>query len=300
MIYTITFNPAIDYVVRLDSFSAGKINRTASEGIFFGGKGLNVSQLLNTLGIKSTAMGFSAGFTGKAIEDGIRAQGIAVDFVHLESGNSRINVKVKAKEETEINGQGPAIPDEAVEELFAKLDRLASGDMLVLAGSVPGSLPGDIYEQIIKRLDGRGIRIVVDAAKELLLNTLKYNPFLVKPNNFELGEMFGVTLSSDEEIISYAKKLREMGAVNVLVSMAGDGSILVDEKGDVHKMGVCSGEVVNSVGAGDSMVAGFIAGYTETGDYNYALKLGTACGGATAFSSGLAEKPFIDKLLETL
>lgn len=300
MIYTITFNPAIDYVVRLDRFSAGKINRTSSEGIFFGGKGLNVSQLLNTLGIRSTAMGFSAGFTGQAIEDGIRAQGIAVDFVRLKEGNSRINVKVKAEEETEINGQGPAIPDESVEELFGKLDRLTDGDMLVLAGSVPGSLPGDIYEQIIKRLDGRGIRIVVDAAKELLLNTLKYKPFLVKPNNFELGDMFGVTLSSDEEIIAYAKKLREMGAVNVLVSMAGDGSILVDEKGAVHKMGVCSGEVVNSVGAGDSMVAGFIAGYTQTGDYGYALKLGTACGGATAFSSGLAEKPFIDKLLETL
>ncbi len=300
MIYTITFNPAIDYVVRLDRFLAGRINRTASEGIFFGGKGLNVSQLLNTLGIKSTAMGFSAGFTGQAIEDGIRAQGIAVDFVRLMDGNSRINVKVKAEEETEINGQGPAIPDEAVEELFGKLDRLTEGDVLVLAGSVPGSLPGDIYEQIIKRLEGRGIRFVVDAAKELLLNTLKYKPFLVKPNNFELGEMFGVTLSSDEEIIAYAKKLREMGAVNVLVSMAGDGSILVDENDDVHKMGVCRGEVINSVGAGDSMVAGFLAGYTETGDYSYALKLGTACGGATAFSSGLAEKPFIDKLLQTL
>lgn len=300
MIYTITFNPAIDYVVRLERFLAGRINRTASEGIFFGGKGLNVSQLLNTLGIKSTAMGFSAGFTGQAIEDGIRAQGIAVDFVRLMDGNSRINVKVKAEEETEINGQGPAIPDEAVEELFGKLDRLTEGDVLVLAGSVPGSLPGDIYEQIIKRLEGRGIRFVVDAAKELLLNTLKYKPFLVKPNNFELGEMFGVTLSSDEEIIAYAKKLREMGAVNVLVSMAGDGSILVDENDDVHKMGVCRGEVINSVGAGDSMVAGFLAGYTETGDYSYALKLGTACGGATAFSSGLAEKPFIDKLLQTL
>ncbi|MGN0696303.1 MAG: 1-phosphofructokinase [Oscillospiraceae bacterium] len=300
MIYTITFNPAIDYVVRLDRFSAGKINRAASEGMFFGGKGLNVSQMLNTLGIRSVAMGFSAGFTGQAIEEGIKAQGIDADFVRLKEGNSRINVKVKAEEETEINGQGPHIPEYAVEELFSKLDRLAAGDMLVLAGSVPSSLPGDIYEQIIKRLDGRGIRIVVDAAKELLLNTLKYKPFLIKPNNFELGEMFGVTLRSDEEIISYAKKLREMGAVNVLVSMAGDGSILVDENGAVHKMGVCSGEVINSVGAGDSMLAGFIAGYSETGDHGYALKLGTACGGATAFSSGLAEKPFIDKLMKTL
>ena len=300
MIYTITFNPAIDYVVRLDRFSAGKINRAASEGMFFGGKGLNVSQVLNELGIKSTAMGFAAGFTGQAIEDGIRAQGIAVDFVHLKEGNSRINVKVKAEEETEINGQGPAIPEEAVEELFSKLDRLSAGDMLVLAGSVPSSLPGDIYEQIIKRLDGKGIRIVVDAAKELLLNTLKYRPFLIKPNNFELGEMFGVNIGSDDAVITYAKKLQDMGAVNVLVSMAGDGSILVDENGSVHKMGVCSGEVINSVGAGDSMVAGFIAGFTETGDHGYALKLGTACGGATAFSSGLAEKSFIDKLLKTL
>lgn len=299
MVYTVTFNPAIDYVVRTDELIVGMTNRSKSEEMYVGGKGINVSMVLSELGIRSKALGFVAGFTGRAIEDGAKEKGVETDFVHLESGCSRINVKIKSGEETELNGQGPKIPDKAIEELFGKLDKLENGDVLVLAGSIPSSLPSDIYEKILARLSDRKIKTVVDATKELLLNVLKYKPFLIKPNNHELGEMFGVELKTGEEIISYAKKLREMGAVNVLISMAGDGAILVDEYGSVHKCGVCKGTVKNSVGAGDSMVAGFIAG-SEKGDYEYALKLGTATGGATAFSDELAKKEEIFELLKQL
>lgn len=299
MIYTVTFNPAVDYVVRTDELKTGRVNRSVSEEIFFGGKGINVSLVLSELGIKSKALGFVAGFTGRAIEEGVREKNVETDFVHLDSGFSRINVKIKSDEETELNGQGPQITAEAIAELYEKLDALTDGDTLVLAGSIPNSLPPDMYERILAHLSGKKIRAVVDATKDLLLNVLKYKPFLIKPNNHELGEMFGVTLKSTEEIIVYAEKLREMGAVNVLVSMAGDGAVLVDENGSVHTCGVCKGSVKNSVGAGDSMVAGFIAGCT-IGDYDYALKLGTAAGGATAFSYGLAEKDEIYKLLEQL
>ena len=299
MVYTVTFNPAIDYVIRTDELVVGMTNRSKSEEMYVGGKGINVSMVLAELGIKSKALGFVAGFTGRAIEDGAKEKGVETDFVHLESGCSRINVKIKSGEETELNCQGPSISDKAIEELFGKLDKLENGDVLVLAGSIPGTLPSDIYEKILARLSGRKIKTVVDATKDLLLNVLKYKPFLIKPNNHELGEMFGVELKTDEEIISYAKKLREMGAVNVLISMAGDGAILVDEYGNVHKCGVCRGTVRNSVGAGDSMVAGFIAG-SEKGDYEYALKLGTATGGATAFSDELAKKDEIYELLKQL
>ena len=299
MVYTVTFNPAIDYIVRTDELVVGMTNRSKSEEMYVGGKGINVSMVLAELGIRSKALGFVAGFTGRAIEDGAKEKGVETDFVHLESGCSRINVKIKSGEETELNGQGPKIPDKAIEELFGKLDRLEDGDVLVLAGSIPGTLPSDIYEKILARLSDRKIKTVVDATKDLLLNVLKYKPFLIKPNNHELGEMFGVELKTEEEIISYAKKLREMGAVNVLISMAGDGAILVDEDGNVHKCGVCKGTVKNSVGAGDSMVAGFIAG-SEKGDYEYALKLGTATGGATAFSDELAKKDEIYELLKQL
>lgn len=305
MVYTVTFNPSIDYVVRIDELVVGMTNRSKSEEMYAGGKGINVSMVLSELGIRSKALGFVAGFTGRAIEDGAREKGVETDFVHLESGCSRINVKIKSDEETELNGQGPQISDKAIEELFVKLDRIEDGDTLILAGSIPSTLPNDIYEKILSRLSGRKVRAVVDATKDLLLNVLKYKPFLIKPNNHELGEMFGVELKTEEEIISYAKKLREMGAVNVLISMAGDGAILVDEYGDVHKCGVCKGTVKNSVGAGDSMVAGFIAGAarTEEGekrDYEYALKLGTATGGATAFSDDLAKKDDIFELLKQL
>ena len=300
MIYTVTFNPAIDYVMRLKTFNAGEVNRSDSEEIYFGGKGINVSVILKELGFKSAALGFLAGFTGEAIEKGVESQGIKADFVKLKGGNSRINVKIKAECETDLNGQGPAIDDAAIEELFEKLDRLESGDVLVLAGSIPNTLPENIYERILERLSGRGIHFVVDATRDLLVNVLKYKPFLIKPNNYELGEIFGIELKTNDDIIKYAKELQKMGAVNVLVSMAGDGSILVDENGEVHVMGVPKGNVLNSVGAGDSMVAGFVAGYMSKRDYEYALKLGTASGSATAFSAGLAERKEIEKLMNSV
>lgn len=299
MVYTVTFNPAIDYVVHTAEMRLGEVNRSSSEEMYFGGKGINVSIVLNELGTPSIALGFTAGFTGEAIENGIKAMGIKSDFVRLKTGNSRINVKIKAGEETELNGQGPHIDNEALEALFVKLDKLSDGDTLVLAGSIPSSLPSDIYERIMQRLSDRKIRTVVDATKDLLLNVLKYKPFLIKPNNHELGEMFGVTLSEDEEIERYARKLKDMGAINVLISMAGDGAMLIDENGKCHRCGVCKGKVRNSVGAGDSMVAGFLTG-AQNGDYEYALKLGTAAGGATAFSDGLAVKTKIEELLAQL
>lgn len=299
MIYTVTFNPAIDYVMHTDSVNLGQTNRSKQEEIYFGGKGINVSLVLSELGKTSKALGFVAGFTGEKIENGVKEQGVETDFIHLEKGFSRINVKIKSDSETEINGQGPEITDEDLEKLYKKLDKIQDGDTLVLAGSIPNTLPSCIYEKILERLCNKNIRAVVDATGKLLMNVLKYQPFLVKPNNHELGEMFGVKLESVDDIIKYAKKLKEMGAKNVLVSMAGDGSVLVDEMGKVYTCGVCKGIVKNSVGAGDSMVAGFIAG-SENGDYLYALKLGTACGGATAFSQGLAKKEDIFRLLKEL
>ncbi len=299
MVYTVTFNPAIDYVVHTGEMQLGATNRSEKEEMYFGGKGINVSIVLRELGIGSKALGFTAGFTGEAIEKGLSEMGINADFVRLKNGNSRINVKIKSTEETELNGQGPDIDEASINALFAKLDKLSDGDTLILAGSIPSSLPSDIYEKILGRVSGRNIKTVVDATKDLLLNVLKYKPFLVKPNNHELGEMFGTELKTDEEIEKYARKLQEMGAVNVLISMAGDGAMLIDEYGKMHRCGVCRGTVRNSVGAGDSMVAGFTAGSLK-GDYEYALKLGTAAGGATAFSDGLAEKAKIDELLKTL
>lgn len=300
MIYTVTFNPAIDYVVHTDDMQVGAVNRSKQEEVYFGGKGINVSVVLHELGLASKALGFVAGFTGEAIEQGLRADGIETDFIHLEKGFSRINVKIKSGEETELNGQGPEIPDDKLRQLFDQLEQVQDGDTIILAGSIPASLPADVYEQILWHLSGKQVRAVVDATKDLLVNVLKYKPFLIKPNNFELGEIFGVSLKDDvDEIVRYAGKLQEMGARNVLVSMAGDGAVLLDENGGVHACGVCKGTVKNSVGAGDSMVAGFVAG-CETGDYDYALKLGTATGGATAFSEGLAKKELIDKLLQQL
>ena len=299
MVYTVTFNPAIDYVVHIEDIHLGATNHSNQEEIYFGGKGINVSVVLKELGVNSKALGFTAGFTGEAIEKGLADLGIDTDFVRLKTGNSRINVKLKSAEETEINGQGPHIDDEAVAALFQKLDALSDGDTLILAGSIPSSLPTDIYEKILERFSHKKIRVVVDATKDLLLNVLKFKPFLVKPNNHELGDMFGVTLKTDEEIEKYARKLQDMGAVNVLISMAGDGSMLIDETGKMHRQGVCKGRVKNSVGAGDSMVAGFTAGIQRV-DYEYALKLATAAGGATAFSDGLATKEKITELFKTL
>lgn len=297
MIYTVTFNPAVDYVMHIDELRAGATNRSASEEIYFGGKGINVSAVLNELGIKSRALGFTAGFTGAAIEQGLRDMGIDSDFIRLEKGCSRINVKLKSGTETEINGQGPDIDSASVDRLLWKLNELTTGDTVVLAGSVPKTLPADIYERILGMLDGRGVRAAVDASGKLLLNVLKYRPFLIKPNKDELAELFGVDISGIDDVERYAEKLKEMGALNVLVSMAGDGALLVDADGVTHRCGVFRGTVRNSVGAGDSMVAGFLTG-CESGDYEYALKLGTAAGGAAAFSDGLPERALIDELMK--
>ena len=301
MIYTVTFNPSIDYIVRLEKFTAGEINRVNYEQILPGGKGINVSIVLKNLGHESTALGFLAGFTGTAMQEQLRSFGVADDFVRLDEGFSRINVKIKAKTETEINGQGPAITAEAQRALFEKLDRLRRGDTLVLAGSIPNTLPDDIYERIMEHLDGRGIRIVVDATKNLLRRVLKYRPFLIKPNNHELGEMFGVTLKTDDEIVYHAKKLQEDGATNVLISMAGDGAILLTSEGVFYRSAAPKGTLVNSVGAGDSMVAGFLAGFMESdGSFEHAFYMGVAAGSASAFSPNLATRAETLALLETI
>lgn len=299
MIYTVTFNPAVDYVVNTGEMKLGSVNRSSSEKIFFGGKGINVSAVLAELGVPSKALGFTAGFTGEAIENGVREMGIDSDFIRLPHGNSRINVKIRAKEETELNGQGPDIDKASLEKLFDKISGISDGDTIILAGSIPSSLPSDIYERILALLSGNDVRTIVDATGALLLNVLKYHPFLIKPNDKELGEMFGITINSDNDIIRYASELRRMGARNVLVSMAEKGAMLFDENGNTHRCGVCRGTVRNSVGAGDSMLAGFAAG-AVSGDFGYALKLGTACGGATAFSEGLASAQLINELLGQL
>lgn len=300
MIYTVTFNPSLDYVVQVEHFQGDAVNRTSEEHVYPGGKGNNVAVIASNLGMKSRALGFKAGFTGTAMEQMLQEFGCDTDFIALEEGVTRINVKVKSDDEFEINGQGPRIPDEKIRQLYEKLDALESGDVLVLSGSIPNTLPDDMYERIMERLAGIGVRISVDATKDLLMNVLKYHPFLIKPNNHELGEMFGVTLESDDEIAEYARKLQEMGARNVLVSMAGDGAILVTEDGSVLKQLPPAGEVVNSVGAGDSMVAGFLAGYLKTGSYEEALKLGTAAGSATAFTSWLADAGTVGELYKKL
>lgn len=300
MIYTVTFNPAIDYVVELVSFNIGEINRTTREYMNLGGKGVNVSRVLTNLEVPNVALGFVAGFTGDALRNGLERMGVKTDFISLEKGNTRINVNIKGVEETDINARGPEIPNSAIDELFKKLDNLQSGDTLVLAGSIPTSLPNDMYERIMERLYGKGIRFVVDATRDLLVKSLKYEPFLIKPNNHELGEIFGLELTTDNEIIYYARELRKQGAKNVLISMAGDGAILVDENDVAHKIGTPKGKVKNSVGAGDSMVAGFCAGYLEKGDYKYALRMGTAAGSASAFSESLATKQEVIDLLNKI
>ena len=298
MIYTVTLNPSIDYIVRLDELKTGITNRTTSEEYYIGGKGINVSCVLAELGIKSTALGFVAGFTGEAIEKGLKNPKITADFITLKSGISRINIKIKAGEETEINCQGPHIDEEELLNLFDKIDNIQSGDTLIIAGNIPNTLPDDVYERIIEKLDGKDVRIVVDATKKLLVNSLKYKPFLIKPNRQELSEIFDTTVKTESDVVKYAQELQKMGAKNVLVSLGGDGALLVDEFGKVHKEGVIKGhKVLNTVGSGDSMVAGFVAGCIDKNDYAYALKLGRACGNATAFLNGLATKDKIDELL---
>ena len=298
MIYTVTFNPSLDYAIQVDKLVPGEINRTTHEAVYPGGKGNNVSVILSNLGHSSKALGFTAGFTGEALENMLKEFGCDTAFIRLPEGSTRINVKINAGEETEINGQGPVITEEAQSALFEQLDALKEEDILVLAGSIPNTLPSDIYERILEHLQGRGIHFVVDATKELLLKVLKYHPFLIKPNNHELGEMFGVTLKTRDEIVAYAKKLQEMGAENVLVSMAGDGAILLTEEGVIYEAKPPKGKVLNSVGAGDSMVAGFLTGYLNTGDYEKAFRLGVVTGSATAFQYWLATKEDIVALME--
>ena len=295
MIYTVTFNPALDYVVTLDELKTGGLNRTKSEQILAGGKGINVSTVLKNLGIDNTALGFIAGFTGKQIEEMLKADGCVTDFIYINEGMSRINIKVKSGVEAEINGIGPAIDKTALDALFVGLDKLKCDDILVLAGSIPASLPDSIYRDIMARLSGKGVKFVVDATGDLLLKVLEYKPFLVKPNNHELAEMYHVDIQTREDIVYYAKKLHEDGAENVLISMGADGAILIDEHGEVHECEAPDGKVINTVGSGDSMVAGFIAGYAEKKDYVHALKMGIAAGSASAFSKYLATK---DEILE--
>ena len=298
MIYTLTLNPAIDYVMRADSISLGRTNRSDSEELYFGGKGINVSVILKELGEETTALGFVGGFTGDFLEKGLADMGIKTDFVRLSKGITRINVKLKSGDETEINAKGPVVTEDELASLMAKLDSVESGDTVVLAGSVPSSLPSDIYEKILATLDGRDVRVAVDAEGELLLKSLKYRPFLIKPNNFELSQIEGKTLKCDADIESAARKLKDMGAVNVLVSLGKDGAMLIDEHGRMHKANAPKITPVNTVGAGDSMVAGFLSGAKE--GYGYALGLGIASGSATAASAELAKKEDIFKLLEMI
>lgn len=299
MIYTVTFNPSLDYIVRVKNFKPGVINRTYYENILPGGKGINVSIVLSNLGHDSVALGFMAGFTGQDIEDLMKGFGCGTDFIEVREGLSRINLKMKSDEETEINGQGPKITEEDLQKLYEKLDTLKAGDILIISGSVPNTLPQDVYERITERLDGKGIRIIVDAERDLLTKVLKYHPWLIKPNNHELGAIYGVELNTQDEVIPYAKKLQEEGAQNVLISMAGAGAVFISESGEVFKSPAPKGTLVNSVGAGDSMVAGFVAGYLETQDFHKAFRMGLATGSASAFSPDLATRPEVEALLKT-
>lgn len=300
VIYTVTFNPSLDYIVSVKDFELGKTNRTTCEQMLAGGKGINVSTVLKNLGIETVALGFIAGFTGREIERMAEESGLKCDFITLDHGFSRINVKMKDFDGTEINGKGPVISEEAVERLMNQLKILNAGDMLVLAGSIPGSMSDSIYRDIMSEFSGKGIEFVVDATKDLLLNVLEYHPFLIKPNNHELGEIFGVELNTRESVVPYAKRLQEMGAKNVLVSMAGQGAVLLDEKQQVFMLPAPEGKLVNAVGAGDSMVAGFIAGWTESKDFYHAFKMGVSAGSASAFSELLATKGEIYKVYDSM
>lgn len=296
MIYTVTFNPALDYVVNVPNINLGETNRSNKEHILAGGKGLNVSTVLSHLHMDNIALGFIAGFTGLEIERLFNETGGRSNFIHLKTGNSRINVKLKGQQETEINASGPVIDHLSLQKLFSQIDSLQDGDMLVLAGSIPSSLPQTIYQDILAYISNKKIDFVIDATNDLLLNTLTYKPFLIKPNLHELEEMFGVTIQHREDIVSYAKQLQDRGARNVLVSLGGDGAILLCENHTVLDCQAPKGKVLNSVGAGDSMVAGFITGWYQTKDYHHAFHMGLAAGSASAFSETLATKEQIDML----
>lgn len=300
MIYTVTFNPALDYIVYVDNLSMGSINKIKREQVFAGGKGVNVSIVLKNLGYDNVAMGFIAGFTGNEIERELKEKGIDTKFIHLPNGMSRINIKLKSEFETELNGQGPEVTKEAIEEFLTQMEWLKAGDYLVISGSTPAFISDDIYGEILKSLMGRGVNVTVDATKGLLLKALPYQPFLIKPNKKELEEFFDVTLYHKKDIIEYAAKLKERGARNVLVSLGGDGAVLLAEDGKVYERKAIEGKVINSVGSGDSMVAGFIAGFMNHGDYDEALKFGVAAGSACAFLDGLASKEEIMNIFEKM
>ena len=298
MIYTVTFNPSLDYIVSVEDFKVGMTNRTNTELMFPGGKGINVSMVLQNLGLESMALGFMAGFTGREIERLLAVKNVKSDFIEVASGISRINVKLRSNEESEINGMGPAIGKDEIDKLYKQLSKLTEGDILILAGSIPSVMPESMYSDIMDYLKEKNLKIVVDATRDLLVNVLKYHPFLIKPNNHELGEIFGVTLSKKEEVIPYAKKIQEMGARNVLISMAGEGAVLVTETGEIYQSNPPKGKVKNSVGAGDSMVAGFLAGYLHSGNYEEAFYMGVCTGSASAFSDNLATKEEVRELLK--
>ena len=297
VIYTVTFNPSLDYIVSVKDFRPGMTNRTSSELMLAGGKGINVSIVLGNLGIKSTALGFIAGFTGDEIVRRLHNGGINSEFIKINDGISRINIKLKSIDGTEINGQGPHIDSSHIEQLMNRLRRLESGDVLVLAGSIPAGISDNIYKDIMDMLKDKGVQIVVDATSRLLTNVLEYNPFFIKPNQHELGDIFNVTLNTQEEVIPYALELKKMGAVNVCVSMGGKGAILVADDGNVYKAKAPDGILKNSVGAGDSLLAGFLSGWIEKKDYEYAFRKGVATGSASAFSERLATNGEVNDLI---
>jgi 1-phosphofructokinase len=297
VIYTVTFNPSLDYIVSVKDFRPGMTNRTSSELMLAGGKGINVSIVLGNLGIKSTALGFIAGFTGDEIVRRLHNGGINSEFIKINDGISRINIKLKSIDGTEINGQGPHIDSSHIEQLMNRLRRLESGDVLVLAGSIPAGISDNIYKDIMDMLKDKGVQIVVDATSRLLTNVLEYNPFFIKPNQHELGDIFNVTLNTQEEVIPYALELKKMGAVNVCVSMGGKGAILVADDGNVYKAKAPDGILKNSVGAGDSLIAGFLSGWIEKKDYEYAFRKGVATGSASAFSERLATNGEVNDLI---
>lgn len=298
MVYTVTFNPSLDYIVSVKDFKLGLTNRTDSELMLPGGKGINVSIVLKNLGIDNTALGFVAGFTGKEVVKRLEKFGVKNGFLEIPEGFTRINVKLKSIDGTEINGQGPSISEEKIEQLMTRLDEMGEGDVLFLSGSIPASMPDDTYQKIMERLKDKGVLISVDATQELLLKVLPYHPFLIKPNNHELGEIFGVELRTRESVVPYGKKLQEMGAENVLISMAGEGAVLIASDGQVYDAPAPKGILKNGVGAGDSMVAGFMAGWLERKEYRHAFHMGVAAGSASAFSEQLAVKEEIDQVYE--
>ncbi len=300
MIYTVTLNPSLDYFLSVEHFAIGKTNRSDEEVYRPGGKGINVSWVLHNLGLESTALGFLAGFTGQEIKRQMETTGIATDFIELPGGMSRLNVKLKQMDTTEINASGPILSEKNLEELRKKLSVLTQGDILILSGSLPGSVTTDIYKDLMEEVDGKGIPVIVDAIGDALLKTLPLHPFLMKPNHQELSELFDVELSTREQVIPYAGKLQEWGAQNVLVSLGGAGAVLLDQNGVVYESEVPRGKLINAVGAGDSMVAGFLAGYLEKQDFAHAFLMGMAAGSASAFSEGLADRATVEQLYQQL